>query len=598
MKAKVNYFYFGFLCIILGAIHLHHLFLIQSGEGESRVIFTVQILAQVILASSGLVILMGYLSLFSAKLSRLVMVLTFLFLSIHLIEFPLIRLMDITFWYGIDFVLDETWDNFIELLYASNITLKIWALSALAFTGLILAGIWLATYFEKWSQKKPLVLSLPGSTATFCMGIVSLWGWEVFTLHRVPLSIYEKCEKVLIWKSPFFLAPYPTVALQGRLKTCQTDTTFSETPLIAQKKEDIFLFVIESLREDYLDSVTAPHMAAFKADNNNRQLSYSNANATQLSWFSIFNAQYPFYWGQKPLKSEPALPIQFFKKLGYEIHLYSSSRLSFYQMKERLFGNLLDSCHEFYPTEERPIWQCDAELMSNLSQNVQGSSSENGRLFIIFLESTHFDYSWPKEKTVFFPVSDQIDYLQMALFPAKLDVLKNRYRNSIHHVDSLLGGFLQKISLESPVVITGDHGEEFFEDGHLFHASNLNEVQTRVPIYYRLANKENRLTSHIDIFPTLLHYVAGEDYFSHCMDGHSLLAPLSNPFVIAARYNASRPPNEFFIHDGKRKIRLRFDSKAHIQQSECLEVLSPTDLSGEEIQNQFGSVLTHLFSSH
>lgn len=595
MKAKVDYFYFSLLFVILTLVHLHHLFLIEGGEGESRLIYAIQIVGQVFIACFGLVLLMAYLSLFSMKITRIVMVVTFLFLAIHLVEFPLIRLMDITFWYGIDFLLDETWDNFLEMLYASNITIKIWVISVLGFIALILLGIKLATYLEKLSFKKPITISLPASTGAFCLGIVGLWGWEVLTLYRVPLSIYEKYEKVLLWKSPFFLAPYQTIALNGSLRACNGLEAFPENTLSPHKKSDVFLFVIESLREEYLDEITAPHLSAFRARYGNTHLSFSNANASQLSWFSIFNSAYPFYWGQKEHKAGGTLPLQLFKKLGYEIHLYTSSRLSFYQMKEKLFGSLLDSYHEFLPTPTLPIWQCDANLMSALSSTTQENPSHEGRLFIVFLESTHFDYSWPKEETRFFPISDQIDYVQMAFFPSKLEVLKNRYRNSIYHVDSLLGKFLKKLPPSASVVITGDHGEEFFEDGHLFHASNLNDMQTRVPIYYNLEGLHSRITSHIDIFPTLLHDVAGEDYFSHCLDGHSLLTPHSNPFVIAARYNASRPPTEFFIHNGKKKIRLRFDSSKDILRSRFLEVLSPEDLSPEEIQTEFGPMFAHLF---
>ena len=61
-------------------------------------------------------------------------------------------------------------------------------------------------------------------------------------------------------------------------------------------KPDIYLFVIESLREDYITVENSPHLNQFKEKNVSFDLTLSNANATHNSWFSLFHSKFPFYW--------------------------------------------------------------------------------------------------------------------------------------------------------------------------------------------------------------------------------------------------------------------------------------------------------------
>lgn len=614
---RVNYIYFGFFFLCLAALQLHHLFLIEAGTVTQQLLFAVSSLTQAFLESLFLCLIANSLSLFlSQKISRIFVVSTFFLLLIHCIEFPLIRLMDLTFLFGIDFLMDESWENFLEMLYASNVTINVWLMCGIVVFLLFITGIWICRTTEILSNKKPLVLRWMPTLSLFCLGIGFLCAWDSFSAKHTPFYISQKLERSLPWKTTLISPSCKTIVLPGYLKKdAQREEIFRKLDkcnFTVPKKPDIFLFVIESLREDFLDFATAPHLHSFKKQIASPRLSFSNANATQNSWFSIFNSRYPFYWGKEQKKQENwgAVPLHILKKMGYQIHLYSSSRLSFYQMKDILFGKdglLLDSFNEYLPDEKTPIWLCDANVISGVNAHLESSSENSGRLFIIFLESTHFDYSWPEEKmTSFSPVIDQINFFKTALFVPHLEPIKNRYRNAIHHVDHLFGKFLHQIkksAREEPlIVITGDHGEEFFEEGHLFHASNLNELQTRVPIYYNLKGLEDRITSHMDIFPTLLHTIDGEDRFCDFFDGSSLLKPKENPFIVAGRYNASRTPSEFFIHNGKCKLHVQFKEPRNIFKSKELRLLSfersQNGLSEtSSIEEEFGHALHLLFNN-
>src|SRR5689334_9830021 len=86
--------------------------------------------------------------------------------------------------------------------------------------------------------------------------------------------------------------------------------------------------------------------------------------------------------------------------------------------------------------------------------------------------------------------------------------VRNRYKNALHYVDGVAGGMLDALeksgALENTIVlITGDHGEEFAENGHWGHTSNFAPEQVAVPLLLRgpgiARGIETRPTSHVDV---------------------------------------------------------------------------------------------------
>jgi hypothetical protein len=94
-----------------------------------------------------------------------------------------------------------------------------------------------------------------------------------------------------------------------------------------------------------------------------------------------------------------------------------------------------------------------------------------------------------------------------------IELIKNRYINSCHHLDSQLArifDFLKERNLmqNTIVILTGDHGEEFMEKGRWGHGSTFAEEQIKTPLVLWIpgigSNRVKRMTSHLDIVPTLL----------------------------------------------------------------------------------------------
>jgi membrane-anchored protein YejM (alkaline phosphatase superfamily) len=93
------------------------------------------------------------------------------------------------------------------------------------------------------------------------------------------------------------------------------------------------------------------------------------------------------------------------------------------------------------------------------------------------------------------------------------------------------------------VVVTGDHGEEFWENGFWGHTSNFTRAQAHVP--FVLAGpgiergSEQRPTSHIDLVPTLLELLGADPRErAQWSLGENLLAPPAERVRVVAGWDS------------------------------------------------------------
>jgi arylsulfatase A-like enzyme len=77
------------------------------------------------------------------------------------------------------------------------------------------------------------------------------------------------------------------------------------------------------------------------------------------------------------------------------------------------------------------------------------------------------------------------------------------------------------------IIVTADHGEEFFEHGKKGHKNNLYAESVHVPLIVKYpqgspTGRDARLVSQVDLFPSILEIAESEATPLH--QGHSLLA--------------------------------------------------------------------------
>ena len=612
-RPPFNYIFFGSFLFFVLLISLSQLLSLSGGTFSFPLLFLVDVFLQSFLEVLIIIFLSSLISTYFPRSFRSCFIaLATLILFFHVIDFVLVRLIDFTIWFALDFVMEDQIKNMLELLNASNVPLFGWAAVFLGIGMFIFLGLFFFKKSEILSQKKEISFTLPMQGVAICTLLLTLVIWDYSTRPFFSFAQAQKYEKALPFKFTFFAKSCPTLKLSAPLAPPPSETLTST--IRPKKRPDIYLFIVESLRDDFITEKITPHLSVFKKQNTSFDLALSGANGTNISWFSLLCSQLPFHWGQPPKDGSPALRL--FKEMGYEIHVSTSSELGYYETDEILFGKkqCLTSSYLSVPhTNKHPAWVSDTLVIKQLQNDLISRTTSAPRLHIIFLDSTHFDYSWPKNQSPSFaPIVTGMNYWKAFFGKTQIEEIKNRYKNALAHIDTLFGQFQTTLQSsergkESIVVFTGDHAEEFCEKGFLFHGSHLSREQTHIPLYYAFGKdhkltKKTELTSHLDIFPTLFHALTDKEPPKDLFQGASIFSENRWPYVVTARYNAGRVPYEFFIHNGKEKLLMQFASRSNIPACQELKVLEMTtendkkiDASTAQIKELFDDALLKLF---
>jgi len=173
----------------------------------------------------------------------------------------------------------------------------------------------------------------------------------------------------------------------------------------------------------------------------------------------------------------------------------------------------------------------------------EGRDSERPLFLFVYLWDPHYDYIPPAPWDSAFvpPFAEPIDLegyevrdVVTGETPAEqLAYVISQYDGEIAATDALLGRLFARLREtvswgDTLVVVTSDHGEEFFEHGTKGHRNNLYEESLWIPMIVKPPGRsapirDSRLVSQIDLFPTILE-AAGIAPAPH-HHGRSLLAP-------------------------------------------------------------------------
>ncbi|HLB53080.1 MAG TPA: sulfatase-like hydrolase/transferase, partial [Chlamydiales bacterium] len=438
---------------------------------------------------------------------------------------------------------------------------------------------------------------------------------EILVHPYLDRSAYDKFQKTLPLGATF-LSPTPRcIELTRPIASFRDENEIREKlPILKAKRlPNIYFFVIETFRKDFVNSETAPNLLAFAEKNINISSSFANANWTALSWFALFQSSFPYDWTAiRDHWTGGSIPLQLLKKMGYQIHTYSAADLHYFNLDQVIFGKnreLADSIEDY--STDRTLEPCDrdARCISSFAKKLAKKEGKTGNVYLFFFDGTHSEYSFPKDFPLrFTPIVKQIDYLTVNA--KEIEPIKNRYRNAIAHIDTLLGNFFHLLKCEgvyddAVIAITGDHGEEFYEEGALFHGTHLNRYQLEVPIICKFGKLRPTISeaTHIDLFPSILHHISKVDSFDSLFDGRSLLSSKKrSPYRIAVLQNGPDTPFEFAIEKKNGHLQLRFLDPKNIYQQTKLEVISlqvdgkiPECSLEETLETTFPNALNLLF---
>ena len=311
----------------------------------------------------------------------------------------------------------------------------------------------------------------------------------------------------------------------------------------ATSQPDIFVIMLESVRADAIAETHAPFLTHFR-DHECQQLgkTWAASNATHLSWFSVFNGQLPPYWGDaiEPIregKNLAASPfIELLKKSNFSLEARTVCDLSYLGMGSTNFGSphelkVLTSAPSGSDFEQLPYAERERQNLEEAMESLRNAPSSGNFHFLAF-DTPHFDYTWHETFTP--PYSDFEPAGGFHAYPTEEDIerVRRRYLNAIAWTDHEIARFVEFLKQEgrykdSIIIVTGDHGEEFQENGSWFHCSSVEPEQTAVPIMIKWPEgteaPDQLSASHLDILPSLLDYLGYPESTFSQLPGQSLL---------------------------------------------------------------------------
>ncbi|MED6335129.1 MAG: sulfatase-like hydrolase/transferase [Planctomycetota bacterium] len=304
----------------------------------------------------------------------------------------------------------------------------------------------------------------------------------------------------------------------------------------AGPRPNILLLVIDTWRRDMLDESTTPELWAFAQGARRFEDHWSGGNSTRFGIFSLLYGLHGSYWFPVFEARRPPVLMDVLGELGYERAVFSSASQSYPEFRETAWAELIPELilddHDGERADER-----DGQVAQRFDEWMAcREASERPFFAFVLLDSPHQPYDSPFSGP-FQPAAEALNYIELARSnaPDLVQRVFNRYRNAVHHADTVAGDILNALrehgALENTlVVITGDHGEEFQENGFWGHTSNFSSEQLAVPMLLSgprvEPGVERRATTHADLPATLLELLGADPSArARWTQGANLLSP-------------------------------------------------------------------------
>ena len=327
------------------------------------------------------------------------------------------------------------------------------------------------------------------------------------------------------------------------------------------KPLNIVWLVSESWRADMLDAEIMPNTWAFAQTAKRFTHNYSGGNGTRVGVFSMFTGIPGNYWFPMLAERKGAPIIDVLKAQNYQMSFYNSAKFSYPEFDATIFSQVpSEQLHEVSGGAQG--WEKDQQNVANLLDFIDTRDKSRPFFTFMFFESPHARYYFPPESVIRTPYPDDINYFALSReqLASQIHLIKNRYINSVHHLDSQFGrvfDYLKKNKLldSTIVVMLGDHGEEFMENGRWGHNSAFTDQQIRTPLVLwapgMTPSVYEGMSNHMDIIPTLMpmlgvknpkrDYTTGINLLSDEVRDHAVLAEWSSTGYIDNEIKITMP---------------------------------------------------------
>jgi membrane-anchored protein YejM (alkaline phosphatase superfamily) len=370
------------------------------------------------------------------------------------------------------------------------------------------AGTWFLQRFASSRRAWPLALVLAGAVAAERLYSATLaWaggGAVLAASQSLPLQPPLPLAAVLDR-----LAGRPADPLQGRLALegpSPLPPGVAPGSIRFERRPDVVLAVVESLRAEFLDAETMPRTWDRARTGAIFGRHVAAASATTYSMFGLLYGLEGRDTEAVLVSGRPPLLFGALRANGYRVRVLAASSVDWMGLKETAFAEVAGELETAFPGASGA--DRDEVLMAR-ARAFLASAGDEPLFLMLFFDGTHFGYSYPPRSARLEPVWNGRSSLQATRAPGEL--VERRARNAAYEVDWKLDELLRLVEARRgrrPLVfVTGDHAEEFKERGRLGHGSGVNREQIHVPMVVSgegiPALRRQGVTGHADFVPTL-----------------------------------------------------------------------------------------------
>jgi len=425
----------------------------------------------------------------------------------------------------------------IESLGGSSASDVGFALITLGFISLQAAILWLAhrLYVKKSAPQlsfKFLPITAIVATVLVHMGF-ALDSYTTNQLNVVAQAIpfYQPVSARGFFKSlGFTMQREAKLKLKGKLNYPLNPIQFKQPA----KPYNIIWLTSESWRADTLNEKIMPNSWEFAKGAARFTRNYSTGNGTRMGVFGMFTAMPGNYWFPFLEERRGAAIIDVLEQQQYQMSFYTSAKFSYPEFDKTIFAHVpTNLLHD--NNKGASGWENDRNNVTSLLSFIDNRDKSKPFFTFMFFESPHARYYFPPESVIATPYRDDLNYATLSKTALRDDIvpIKNRYINSVHHLDMQYGrvfDYLKQHQLldNTIVILVGDHGEEFMEHGFWGHNSTFVDQQVRTPLVIYKPNSaplvSDQMTSHMDIVPTIMPLLGVTNPSSDYATGYNLLA--------------------------------------------------------------------------
>ncbi len=292
-----------------------------------------------------------------------------------------------------------------------------------------------------------------------------------------------------------------------------------------KSRPDIYLIVVDSLRADRLgcygySAAETPALDVLSADSLMFRRCFSTAPWTTASMASMLTGQFPSTLGirERPVRFDSGYQTLpgVLRDNGYATHgIVSVDMLS----SELGFDAGFDTFDDDNYTGREGL---TAAGVMRKAGTLLSADNSDPMFALLHVFDPHYNYihhkGWQPGSDYTGPVRSNHDIVELWGMLDQLDdkdrrYLQDCYDSEVAYTDTHVGAFLDELRNagrydDALIIVTGDHGEEFFERGWLGHSISVHREQIHVPLLVKMPGNRSQdvdtPVSLIDLFPSLL----------------------------------------------------------------------------------------------